>query len=85
MDQFNLSYDPDTAIAFHDDTLPAEPAKMAHFCSMCGPKFCSMAISQNIRSEYGDAEQQEEFIRNGMEDMSRAFHKTGDQLYVPQH
>lgn len=49
LDQFNLSYDPDTAIAFHDDTLPAEPAKMAHFCSMCGPKFCSMAISQNIR------------------------------------
>ena len=46
LDQFNLSYDPDTAIAFHDDTLPAEPAKMAHFCSMCGPKFCSMAISQ---------------------------------------
>lgn len=85
MDQFNLSYDPDTAIAFHDDTLPAEPAKMAHFCSMCGPKFCSMAISQNIRSEYGDAQQQEEFIRKGMEEMSREFHQTGDQLYVPQH
>ena len=53
LDQFNLSYDPDTAIAFHDDTLPAEPAKMAHFCSMCGPKFCSMAISQNIRKAFG--------------------------------
>jgi phosphomethylpyrimidine synthase len=58
---------------------------MAHFCSMCGPKFCSMAISQNIRSEYGDAQQQEEFIRKGMEEMSREFHQTGDQLYVPQH
>jgi phosphomethylpyrimidine synthase len=44
-----------------------------------------MAISQNIRSEYGDAEQQEEFIRKGMEEMSREFHQTGDQLYVPQH
>ncbi|MBM6699155.1 phosphomethylpyrimidine synthase ThiC [Bifidobacterium pullorum subsp. saeculare] len=53
LDQFNLSYDPDTAIAFHDETLPAEPAKMAHFCSMCGPKFCSMAISQNIRNQFG--------------------------------
>ncbi|WP_314688824.1 phosphomethylpyrimidine synthase ThiC, partial [uncultured Bifidobacterium sp.] len=53
LDQFNLSYDPDTAIAFHDETLPAEPAKMAHFCSMCGPKFCSMAISQNIRRRFG--------------------------------
>ena len=59
LDQFNLSYDPDTAIAFHDETLPAEPAKMAHFCSMCGPKFCSMAISQNIRRQFGGKRQQE--------------------------
>lgn len=62
LDQFNLSYDPDTAIAFHDETLPAEPAKMAHFCSMCGPKFCSMAISQNIRRQFGTAAQQEKVV-----------------------
>ena len=62
LDQFNLSYDPDTAIAYHDDTLPAEPAKMAHFCSMCGPKFCSMAISQNIRKKYGNAAAQERIV-----------------------
>jgi len=48
-DQFNLSLDPETAEEFHDETLPAEPAKGAHFCSMCGPHFCSMKISQNVR------------------------------------
>jgi phosphomethylpyrimidine synthase len=48
-DQFNLSLDPDTARAFHDETLPQEGAKIAHFCSMCGPKFCSMKITQEIR------------------------------------
>ncbi|WP_240541553.1 phosphomethylpyrimidine synthase ThiC [Bifidobacterium callimiconis] len=64
LDQFNLSYDPDTAIAFHDETLPAEPAKMAHFCSMCGPKFCSMAISQNIRKKFGNAAQQEQLVQD---------------------
>src|SRR5205823_7959335 len=48
-DQFNLSLDPDTAESFHDQTLPAEGAKTAHFCSMCGPKFCSMKISQEVR------------------------------------
>ena len=53
-DQFTLSLDPDTAQAYHDETLPAEPAKTAHFCSMCGPKFCSMRISQDIRDEFGD-------------------------------
>ncbi|WP_288832877.1 phosphomethylpyrimidine synthase ThiC [uncultured Corynebacterium sp.] len=54
-DQFALSLDPDTAQAYHDETLPAEPAKTAHFCSMCGPKFCSMRISQDIRDEFGDS------------------------------
>ncbi|WP_296106958.1 phosphomethylpyrimidine synthase ThiC [uncultured Corynebacterium sp.] len=54
-DQFALSLDPDTAQAYHDETLPAEPAKTAHFCSMCGPKFCSMRISQDIRDAYGEA------------------------------
>ncbi|MFC9430041.1 phosphomethylpyrimidine synthase ThiC [Streptomyces sp. NPDC056987] len=52
-DQFNLALDPDTAREFHDETLPAEPAKTAHFCSMCGPKFCSMKISQDIRRKHG--------------------------------
>ncbi len=54
-DQFALALDPATAIAFHDETLPAEPAKTAHFCSMCGPKFCSMRISQDVRERYGAA------------------------------
>ena len=63
LDQFNLSYDPDTAIAFHDDTLPAEPAKMAHFCSMCGPKFCSMSISQNIRKAFGGEAAQQQIVK----------------------
>ena len=54
-DQFALSLDPETAQSYHDETLPAEPAKTAHFCSMCGPKFCSMRISQDIRDEFGDA------------------------------
>ncbi|MDK9352884.1 phosphomethylpyrimidine synthase ThiC [Propionibacterium freudenreichii] len=57
-DQFDLAFDPDTARALHDETLPAEGAKLAHFCSMCGPKFCSMAISQNIRSRFGGALEQ---------------------------
>ncbi|CAM5549777.1 Phosphomethylpyrimidine synthase [Streptomyces griseoloalbus] len=54
-DQFNLALDPDTAREFHDETLPAEPAKTAHFCSMCGPKFCSMKISQDIRVSTAEA------------------------------
>ncbi|MGH9246061.1 MAG: phosphomethylpyrimidine synthase ThiC [Acidimicrobiales bacterium] len=53
-DQFNLSLDPDTARAFHDETLPAEPAKTAHFCSMCGPKFCSMQLSQEVAAAMAD-------------------------------
>ena len=87
LDQFNLSYDPDTAIAFHDDTLPAEPAKMAHFCSMCGPKFCSMAISQNIRKKFGNAEAQEKLVADaqtiaaGMQAMSARFREQGGHLY----
>lgn len=89
LDQFNLSYDPDTAIAFHDDTLPAEPAKMAHFCSMCGPKFCSMAISQNIRKQFGNAAQQEQIVNEsaeeiakGMAAMSEKFKEQGGKLYT---
>ncbi|MGJ1267304.1 phosphomethylpyrimidine synthase ThiC [Sphingobacterium spiritivorum] len=66
-DQFNLSLDPDTAREFHDETLPADGAKVAHFCSMCGPKFCSMKITQEIReaTEQGLLEKSQEFIDNG--------------------
>jgi len=68
-DQFNLSLDPDTAREFHDETLPADGAKVAHFCSMCGPKFCSMKISQEIRNdaEAGMYEKSEEFKQKGRE------------------
>ena len=68
-DQFNLSLDPDTAREFHDETLPADGAKIAHFCSMCGPKFCSMQITQEIRdfAEKGMQEKSEEFIESGNE------------------
>jgi phosphomethylpyrimidine synthase len=82
-DQFNLSLDPDTARAFHDETLPAEPAKTAHFCSMCGPKFCSMRISQDVRryaAERGlttDAA-----ARTGMGEKSREFVELGASVYV---
>ncbi|WBV54975.1 phosphomethylpyrimidine synthase ThiC [Chryseobacterium sp. Chry.R1] len=68
-DQFNLSLDPETAKAYHDETLPAEGAKIAHFCSMCGPKFCSMKITQEIResAEMGMMIKSQEFIENGKE------------------
>lgn len=70
-DQFNLSLDPDTAREFHDETLPAEGAKIAHFCSMCGPKFCSMKITQDIR----DA------AESGMFEKSEEFKSQGSQIY----
>ncbi len=68
-DQFNLSLDPETAEKFHDQTLPADGAKLAHFCSMCGPKFCSMQITQEIReyAKSGMAEKSQEFIEQGAE------------------
>ena len=72
-DQFNLSLDPDTALQFHDQTLPKEAHKVAHFCSMCGPKFCSMKISHDIRAEVK---------AKGMEDMAQKFRDGGD-LYLP--
>ncbi len=75
-DQFNLGLDPDTARAFHDETLPKEAHKTAHFCSMCGPKFCSMKITQDIRDEAR---------RNaGMEQMSEAFRAGGSRIYVDE-
>jgi phosphomethylpyrimidine synthase len=82
-DQFALSLDPATAEAFHDETLPAEPAKTAHFCSMCGPKFCSMRISQDIRDTYGNAADQEK-IANGMAAKSVEFMAAGGRVYLPE-
>lgn len=76
-DQFNLSLDPDTAREFHDETLPAEPAKDAHFCSMCGPHFCSMKLSQDVR----DFAAQEE-IERGMAEKAAEFREGGGDLYV---
>ena len=80
-DQFGLGLDPETAEAFHDETLPAEPAKTAHFCSMCGPKFCSMRISQDIRDTYGSAEAQQALA--GMQQKSREFLASGGEVYLP--
>jgi phosphomethylpyrimidine synthase len=74
-DQFNLSLDPETAEKFHDQTLPAEGAKLAHFCSMCGPKFCSMQITQEIR----------DYARAGMEEKSKAFLQQGAEIYTDEH
>ena len=76
-DQFALSLDPETAIAFHDETLPAEPAKTAHFCSMCGPKFCSMRISADIRTRFGEGA-----AASGMEAKSREFREHGASVYL---
>jgi phosphomethylpyrimidine synthase len=82
-DQFNLSLDPETAREYHDETLPQEGAKTAHFCSMCGPHFCSMKITEDVR-KYA-AEQQvsdEEALRVGMEQKSREFHEAGSEVYA---
>jgi phosphomethylpyrimidine synthase len=83
-DQFNLSLDPDTAKEFHDETLPAEGAKLAHFCSMCGPHFCSMKITEDVRKyarENGYSEQ--ESIEKGFQDKSKEFIKQGAEVYLP--
>jgi phosphomethylpyrimidine synthase len=76
-DQFNLSLDPATALAFHDETLPAEGAKIAHFCSMCGPKFCSMRISHDIRDEANRIEAEQGMVEKSME-----FRMRGGGIYV---
>ncbi|WP_394614193.1 phosphomethylpyrimidine synthase ThiC [Lentzea sp. JNUCC 0626] len=83
-DQFNLSLDPDTARSFHDETLPAEPAKTAHFCSMCGPKFCSMKITQDVR-RYAEERglSTVEAIEAGMAEKSGEFADTGNKVYLP--
>ncbi|MGL3820259.1 phosphomethylpyrimidine synthase ThiC [Sphingopyxis sp. R3-92] len=87
-DQFNLSLDPDTAEQYHDQTLPAEGAKSAHFCSMCGPKFCSMKISQEVR-DFAKLQNQDsagfiaaEEAEKGMAEMSQVYEDTGRELYM---
>jgi phosphomethylpyrimidine synthase len=82
-DQFNLSLDPETARAFHDETLPQEGAKSAHFCSMCGPHFCSMKITEDVRkyaAEQGVAE--EEALKMGLAEKSREFAERGAEIYA---
>ncbi|MFM8684271.1 MAG: phosphomethylpyrimidine synthase ThiC, partial [Chthoniobacterales bacterium] len=82
-DQFNLGLDPETARQFHDETLPQEGAKSAHFCSMCGPHFCSMKITEDVRryaAEQGVSEN--DALRAGMEEKSREFAEKGAELYA---
>jgi phosphomethylpyrimidine synthase len=78
-DQFNLSLDPVTALAYHDETLPTEGAKVAHFCSMCGPKFCSMKITQDVR-DYAAKQAEAEA---GMAEKSAEFRRKGGEVYLP--
>ncbi|KAJ8553065.1 hypothetical protein K7X08_020458 [Anisodus acutangulus] len=99
MDQFALSLDPVTAMSFHDETLPADGAKVAHFCSMCGPKFCSMKITEDIRkyAENHGYGSEEEAIQRGMDAMSAAFQaakktisgeqhgEVGGEIYLPEN
>ncbi|MBI3249077.1 MAG: phosphomethylpyrimidine synthase ThiC [Deltaproteobacteria bacterium] len=81
-DQFNLSLDPETALQFHDETLPAEGAKVAHFCSMCGPHFCSMKITQDVR-DYAEQKQLDEqaALEAGMKEKAEEFKQTGAEIY----
>ncbi|MYC37311.1 MAG: phosphomethylpyrimidine synthase ThiC [Chloroflexi bacterium] len=81
-DQFNLALDPDTARDYHDETLPAQGAKVAHFCSMCGPKFCAMKITQDVR-EYAKDQgvSVETAFDKGMEEKSREFREAGSRIY----
>ncbi|MGY6662331.1 MAG: phosphomethylpyrimidine synthase ThiC, partial [Glycocaulis sp.] len=95
-DQFNLSLDPDTARDFHDQTLPKEAHKVAHFCSMCGPKFCSMKITQDIRDQFGTARApnvphpeeeasapvSKDEAEQGMAEMSEKFKEMGGEIYT---
>ena len=86
-DQFNLSLDPDTARSMHDETMPKEAHKSAHFCSMCGPKFCSMKITQNVRDyaqnqqnakQLNDAEAE---VEAGLNSMKAVYQEQGQKLY----
>jgi len=89
-DQFNLSLDPETALKYHDETLPAEGAKTAHFCSMCGPKFCSMKITREVR-DYAAGMNTGDMVaagdtadaEAGMAEMSAKFRAEGGEIYLP--
>jgi phosphomethylpyrimidine synthase len=82
-DQFNLSLDPETAQEFHDETLPAPGAKIAHFCSMCGPKFCSMKITQEVR-EYARAHglAEADAVEAGLHEKAEEFKDRGAGIYI---
>jgi phosphomethylpyrimidine synthase len=82
-DQFNLSLDPETAQEYHDETLPQEGAKTAHFCSMCGPHFCSMKITEDVRKYAAEQNlSDEEALTAGMEQKAREFHEAGSEVYT---
>lgn len=85
-DQFNLALDPDRAKEYHDETMPAERSKVAHFCSMCGPNFCAMKISEEVR-EYAEKHDmdQEEVIEEGMKEKSKEFRESGADIYVAKN
>jgi phosphomethylpyrimidine synthase len=96
-DQFNLSLDPDTARSYHDETLPKEAHKLAHFCSMCGPKFCSMEITQQVRDYAAKLKEKEQAgasgegaplteaeRQKGMAEMSEKFRALGGEVYVAE-
>ncbi len=82
-DQFNIGLDPDTARAYHDATLPKESAKVAHFCSMCGPKFCSMKITREVREQYGTGSEyaRQKELEQGMQEKAIEFVKQGSEIY----
>ena len=84
MDQFNIGLDPERAMAYHDETLPRDSAKVAHFCSMCGPKFCSMKISQEVR-DYADQMGVDEkaALEAGMAQQAQTFKELGGEISVP--
>ena len=89
--QFQLSLDPETAMSYHDETLPAAGAKVAHFCSMCGPKFCSMKISQEIRQlddsvllQEPEHTTSERDVEQGMQEKSKEFLDAGGEIYLKQ-
>ncbi|SUL91064.1 thiamine biosynthesis protein ThiC (fragment 2) [Staphylococcus carnosus] len=77
IDQFNLSLDPERAREYHDETLPKESAKVAHFCSMCGPKFCSMRISHDLRQNHFDEKERKEAMKEKAQD----FVEQGSRVY----
>ncbi len=84
IDQFNIGLDPDRAREYHDETMPLDSAKVAHFCSMCGPQFCSMKISQEVRDYADKLELSVEEAKNkGMDEMSQTFKEMGSEVYIP--